>query len=110
MCKKDLVRVSLLLPNKAETRKMFNSMTLKLARDFGGLTYCGPSIPFQVDGIWPDENGNIVKDQHILLWVDVDISNGIDVDEYFSNFKAQYEKLLCEQVLWITFQPLVRVV
>jgi len=107
---KQYMRVNILVPMKPETRKTFTGMIKRLCRDFGGVTYVKPHLPSQVEGMWfDDQTGEIIRDQHISLWIDVDVSNGIDVEGYFATFKKKYEKLLKESVLWIMSHSAVRV-
>jgi hypothetical protein len=104
------LRVNILLPIKPEINKVFKGIVKKFCEDFGGITYIKPHISSQVEGIWiDDQTGKIIQDQHISLWIDVDLSNGIDVEKYFTTFKKTYEKLLNESVIWIMSHDAVRV-
>ena len=107
---KQYKRVNILLPIKPETRKAFKAIVKKLCDDFGGITYSKPHIPSEVKGIWLDPlTGNIINDHHISLLIDVDSSNGINVDKYFSQLKKNLEKSLDENLIWILYQNAVRI-
>ena len=105
------IRIYVLLPIKPQTLALLGSILMMLTETFGGVSYMESSMPQAkgiIYGIWND-NGNAVRDRLILLWVDVEESKTGYIDEYFSDFKATYEKRLGEKQLWITVQPIARI-
>jgi hypothetical protein len=110
---KDYVRVFMLMPVKFETIQMLEVILLTLSCRFDGATYAEKniSIIMEVMGIWIDNTIRALRrDKHVLIIVDVDITKHLNYVKYFSNFKHEYEKKLKEKELWITFQPIKRVV
>lgn len=108
---KHYTRVNVLLPIKSETIKVFKGIVKRFCQDFGGVSYTKPHVSSQIEGVWVDDKtGEVIRDQHISLYIDVDLSKGINLEKYFSKFKKKYEKLLKESEIWIMSQRAVRVV
>lgn len=104
-------RVNILLPNKEATQGALKKILETLQENFGGYTQRDVLIVSPADGkCFNKQAGRVILDRHISVDVDIEPSNGIEIDKYFANFKKIYEKLLNEQELYITYQLIARIV
>ena len=110
---KSYIRAYILLPIKKATLRLRKIILSTLSREFGGATFTYKQLPLilKVMGVWADvDTTEIVKNNLLLVIVDVDSSKNKNYIKYFSDFKYKYEKELSEKELWLTYQPIMRVV
>ena len=71
---------------------------IELAQRFGGATL----EPGRVSGMWVDEEGQLVEDELVKLWTDVNDSS--EVQLYMSQLRERLQYRFRQKVIYITAQ------
>jgi len=107
------IQVFILQPIKNETTMMMKTVIKTLFVKFAGSIYDNrqTTLILKVMSMWFGcELSHLLINKFMFVVFYIDESKNPNYINYFSNSKAEYERILDEKFSWITFQSIKRVI